>query len=115
MEIEDVTAKPATARLADLLDNCPNNANADQADIDDDGRSDVCDTGYAFTGFFQPVDMMPIVNVAKADTKYARTKIALVGKITGINTSGKFPIVWLLKAIPHACRSRVIFMMNCSA
>ena len=39
--------------------------------------------------------MMPIVNVAKADTKYARTKIALVGKITGINTSGKFPIVWL--------------------
>jgi hypothetical protein len=26
----------------------------------------VCDTGYAFTGFFQPVDMMPVVNVAKA-------------------------------------------------
>jgi hypothetical protein len=42
--------------IADLLDNCPNDAIADQADIDDDGRGDVWDTGYTFTGFFQPVD-----------------------------------------------------------
>ena len=42
--------------IAHLLDNCPNNANADQADSDDDGRGDVCDTGYTFAGFFQPVD-----------------------------------------------------------
>lgn len=55
--------------VADTLDNCPSVSNLDQADSDGDGVGNACDgvaPTYNFVGFFQPVDNLPTLNVAKA-------------------------------------------------
>ena len=53
--------------VANAADNCPASANPDQADADSDGVGNACDPlTYGFTGFFQPVDNLPIVNKANA-------------------------------------------------
>lgn len=53
--------------IPDADDNCPQTPNPDQADADNDGTGDACDTtGYTFTGFFQPVENLPTVNIANA-------------------------------------------------
>jgi TolB protein len=64
-----VTAAPDTDGdgVIDGSDNCPDAANADQADTDGDGTGDACDPAtYAFSGFFSPVDNLPTLNTAKA-------------------------------------------------
>lgn len=51
--------------VSDATDNCPAVANPDQADSDGDGIGNACDASqYNFNGFFQPVDNLPILNVA---------------------------------------------------
>jgi hypothetical protein len=52
--------------VADADDNCTATANPDQSDSDGDGIGDACDSGYVFTGFFQPVENIPIVNIGTA-------------------------------------------------
>lgn len=53
--------------VPDADDNCPQTANPDQADTDNDGTGDACEiSAYAFVGFFQPVENLPIVNIANA-------------------------------------------------
>ena len=53
--------------VGDDCDNCPTTANPDQEDSDNDGTGDACETPtFNFTGFFQPVDNLPAINVAPA-------------------------------------------------
>ena len=40
--------------MGDLCDNCPNDANADQSDVDGDGWGDVCDNCGPFGEVFNP-------------------------------------------------------------
>ena len=55
--------------IVDEQDNCPTTANPEQADADQDGRGDVCDT--ATFGFFTvPVDNPPSVNLGRAGKTY---------------------------------------------
>lgn len=52
--------------VADSSDNCPNNANADQADADGDGIGDVCDTGSGPA----PGSVIPVTGNVTADTTW---------------------------------------------
>ena len=47
--------------VADILDNCPVEANTDQSDIDGDGLGDVCDNDIDGDGFSNNVDNCPFV------------------------------------------------------
>jgi hypothetical protein len=83
--VEQNTAKPITGETPPELKHPSPSAVAEKAGV-----------AKTNNGPGQSIDQKPMPHdAAAADTKYARTKIALVGKITGINTSGKFPIVWL--------------------
>lgn len=65
--------------IQDNLDNCPNNANADQLDTDGDGLGDTCDTDDDNDGILDFKDNCPLVpNVDQKDTDgkyYARLYI----------------------------------------
>jgi hypothetical protein len=61
--------------IPDVVDNCPNHANADQSDLDEDGIGDICDPlpcwdspGYWFMGTFQ---CLGAVAPRDAQTAYA--------------------------------------------
>ena len=43
-----VNAASAPAKVAILLDNCPQTANADQVDADRDGKGDACDSRFCY-------------------------------------------------------------------
>ncbi len=70
--------------VADGADNCPLTSNASQADTDGDGTGDACDPlTYSFSGFFQPVDNPPTVNVDSAGS--ATTVKFSLGGNRGLN------------------------------
>jgi hypothetical protein len=70
----------------DTADNCPAVANPDQADADGDSIGDACDVGYNFSGFFQPVDNLPTVNVVNAGQG-----IPIKFSLSGYQGLGVFP------------------------
>ena len=46
--------------VLDGVDNCPDQPNADQADLDDDGLGDVCDSDADGDGIAAPTDQLPL-------------------------------------------------------
>ncbi len=64
--------------IPDHADNCPNHYNPDQADLDGDGRGDVCDPDMDGDGVPNEFDPLPrdptFPGIASADTVYAHTE-----------------------------------------
>ncbi len=54
--------------ISDAQDNCPNNANTDQADLDGDGFGDACDTDIDGDGVLNALDAFPYDSTETIDT-----------------------------------------------